>query len=317
MDLVKISAASGTALMAVLVMVSTGASGRAEPTHVELHSTASPEGAQAPVEATSRASEPMPASSSPGPVMAWSAVAPVLPVPQPASRLPLVRPSVDRWSALIDEAAQRFGIPAEWVRGVMQQESAGRTHQNGYPIVSSAGAMGLMQVMPATFAELRARYRLGADPHDPRTNIMAGAAYLREMYDRYGPRNFLAAYNAGPARVDDHLRTGRALPHETRAYTASLMPALVPNAIAVSATTSTGVQDLTSVETLRAAASASVRSVRRRPASSPAASIFIRTAASVSAAASRDAEQVRGGLFVMSSAADRLRPEQVGGTAGN
>ncbi len=314
MDLVKISAASGTALMAALTMVSTGASGRAEPTHVELHPTASPERARTRVEATSHASEPTPSISSPGSIMASTAILPVL---QPASRFPLVRPSVDRWSGLIDEAAHRFGIPTEWVRGVMQLESAGRTHQNGHPIVSSAGAMGLMQVVPATFAELRARYSLGPDPHDPRTNIMAGAAYLREMYDRYGPRYFLAAYNAGPARVDDHLRTGRALSYETRAYTASLMPALVPNAVAVSATTSTSVQDLTSVETLRAAASASSRLVDRRPASPFAASIFVRTAASVSAAASRDAERLRGGLFVTSSAADQRRSTQADGIAEN
>ena len=317
MDLVKISAASGAALMAALVMVSTGASGRAEPTHVELHPTTLPERTWARVEATSQASMPTPSISLPGPMTASTAVASMLPVPQPASRLPLVRPSVDRWSALIDEAAYRFGIPAEWVRGVMSQESAGRTHQNGYPIVSSAGAMGLMQVMPATFAELRARYGLGPDPHDPRTNIMAGAAYLREMYDRYGPRYFLAGYNAGPARVDDHLRTGRALPYETRAYTASLMPALVPNTFAVSATTSTSVQDLISDEALRAAASASSRSVDRRPASLPAASVFVRTAASVSAATPRDAEQSRGGLFVMSSAADPRRSAQADDTTGS
>ena len=317
MDLVKVSAASGAALMAALVMVSTGASGRAEPTYVELHPTALPERTRARVEATPQASEPTPTFSLLGPVMASTAVAPVLPIPQPASRLSPIRPSIDRWSALIDEAAYRFGIPAEWVRGVMQQESAGRTHQNGYPIVSSAGAMGLMQVMPATFAELRARYRLGPDPHNPRTNIMAGAAYLREMYDRYGPRYFLAAYNAGPARVDDHLRTGRALPYETRAYTASLMPALVPNAFAVSATTSTSVQDLTIDGTLWAAASASSRSVYRRPASPPAASIFVRTAASGSAAAARDAEQPRGGLFVTSSAAGQRQSALAGGITGS
>ena len=317
MDLVKISAASGAALMAALVMVSTGASGRAEPTYVELHSTALPERIRAGIKATSQASEPTPTFFLPGPVMASTAVAPVLPVPQPASRFPLVRLSVDRWSALIDEAAQRFGIPAEWVRGVMQQESAGRTHRNGYPIVSSAGAMGLMQVMPTTFSELRIRYGLGPDPYDPRTNIIAGAAYLREMYDRYGPRYFLAAYNAGPARVDDHLRTGRALPYETRAYTASLMPALVPNALAVSATTSTSVQDLTSDETLRAAATALSRSVDRRPASPPAASIFVRTAASDSAAASRDAEQSRGGIFVKSSAAGQRQSALTGGITGS
>ena len=46
--------------------------------------------------------------------------------------------------------------------------------------------MGLMQIMPKTWAELRARYGLGADPFDPRDNILAGAAYIRELHDRYG-----------------------------------------------------------------------------------------------------------------------------------
>ena len=78
-----------------------------------------------------------------------------------------------------------------------------------------------------TWAELRARYRLGRDPFDPRDNIIAGTAYLREMLDRYGTvPAMLAAYNAGPARYDEHLATGRALPAETRAYVALLAPAL-------------------------------------------------------------------------------------------
>src|SRR5690606_28024300 len=93
--------------------------------------------------------------------------------------------------------------------------------------ISSAGAMGLMQVMPATWTELRARYRLGRDPYDPRDNILAGAAYLREMWDRYGNvAAMLAAYNAGPARYDEYLATGRTLPAATRAYVATLVPVL-------------------------------------------------------------------------------------------
>ena len=72
--------------------------------------------------------------------------------------------------------------------------------------------MGLMQIMPKTYAELRARHRLGPDAYDPRDNILAGAAYLREMLDRYGSPGFLAAYNAGPLRYDQHLATGRPLP---------------------------------------------------------------------------------------------------------
>lgn len=82
--------------------------------------------------------------------------------------------------------------------------------------------MGLMQIMPQTYAELRWRYGLGDDPYRPRDNIMAGAAYLREMLDRYGPTGFIAAYNAGPGRVDEYLTTGRPLPDETFRYVAEV-----------------------------------------------------------------------------------------------
>jgi soluble lytic murein transglycosylase-like protein len=121
----------------------------------------------------------------------------------------------------IAEAAQRFGLPEAWIRAVMRVESAFQPRA-----VSHAGAMGLMQVMPQTYAELRGRYGLGADPFHPRDNILAGAAYLREMYDRFGARGFLAAYNAGPARYQQHLIEGRPLPLETRAYVAKLTPAV-------------------------------------------------------------------------------------------
>jgi soluble lytic murein transglycosylase-like protein len=84
--------------------------------------------------------------------------------------------------------------------------------------------MGLMQIMPKTWTELRARYGLGADPFDPRDNILAGAAYIRELYDRCGAPGFLAAYNAGPGRYERHLATGRPLPDETQAYVATLAP---------------------------------------------------------------------------------------------
>jgi membrane-bound lytic murein transglycosylase B len=124
--------------------------------------------------------------------------------------------------AFIAEAAQRFGIPAPWIVAVMRAESA-----NDPRAVSPAGAMGLMQVMPGTWAALRARHGFGDDPHDPRDNILAGTAYLREMWDRYGNvAAMLAAYNAGPGRYDDYLETGRALPAETRAYVAALAPLL-------------------------------------------------------------------------------------------
>jgi hypothetical protein len=130
------------------------------------------------------------------------------------------RPTAVRATAFdtfIAEAAVRFGIPEHWIRAVMQAESAGDPRA-----VSRAGAMGLMQIMPATWAELRAHHGLGADVFDPRDNILAGAAYLREMYDRFGSPGFLAAYNAGPARYAEHLATGRPLPRETRAYMATL-----------------------------------------------------------------------------------------------
>lgn len=125
-------------------------------------------------------------------------------------------------AAHIAEASRRFGIPPGWIVAVMRAESAGDARA-----VSSAGAMGLMQVMPDTWAELRDRYALGRNPYDPRDNILAGTAYLREMWDRYGDiAAMLAAYNAGPARYDEHRSKGRPLPAETRAYVASLAPAL-------------------------------------------------------------------------------------------
>lgn len=58
-----------------------------------------------------------------------------------------------------------------------------------------------MQFMPAAWREPRARYGLGADPCDPRDNILAGATYLPEMHYRFGSPGFLAAYNAGPYRM--------------------------------------------------------------------------------------------------------------------
>jgi membrane-bound lytic murein transglycosylase MltF len=113
----------------------------------------------------------------------------------------------------------------------MQAESGGDARA-----VSPKGAMGLMQIMPETWASLRLRYGLGADPFDPHDNIIAGAAYLRELHDRYGSPGFLAAYNAGPARYEDHLATGQPLPAETRAYVALLAPLIGTGAIDETAT---------------------------------------------------------------------------------
>ena len=124
-------------------------------------------------------------------------------------------------ASIVAEASHRFHIPANWIRAVMHAESQ---HVDD---VSSAGAIGLMQIMPDTWSALRSRYQLGANPFDPHDNIIAGAAYLREMLDRYGNvAATLAAYNAGPSRYDEYVATGRSLPAETRDYVAKLVPIL-------------------------------------------------------------------------------------------
>jgi len=130
-----------------------------------------------------------------------------------------VRAASDPFSAFVTEAARRFGIPAAWIRAVMHVESRGDRRA-----ISPKGAMGVMQLMPDTWAALRVRYGLGRDPFDPRDNILAGAAYLREMHDRYGSPGFLAAYNAGPGRYEDYRDRRRSLPAETIAYVAELLP---------------------------------------------------------------------------------------------
>jgi soluble lytic murein transglycosylase-like protein len=113
----------------------------------------------------------------------------------------------------VDEASRRFGLPKAWILAVMAAESGGQQSA-----VSSKGAMGLMQLMPQTWRELSAELALGDDAFEPRANILAGAAYLRRMYDRFGAPGFLAAYNAGPRRYERFLAGERALPAETRDY---------------------------------------------------------------------------------------------------
>ena len=133
-----------------------------------------------------------------------------------ATRVPAAS---DPFRAFVTEAAQRFSIPAAWIRAVMRAESHGDRRA-----ISPKGAMGVMQLMPDTWAALRVRYGLGRDPFNPRDNILAGAAYLREMHDRYGSPGFLAAYNAGPGRYEDYRDRRRPLPGETIAYVAELLP---------------------------------------------------------------------------------------------
>lgn len=136
----------------------------------------------------------------------------------------LARARIEHWQPFIGEASRQFAIPEPWIRAVMSEESAGRTTLDGRPITSSAGAMGLMQVMPGTYSDLRNRYALGSDSYDPHDNILAGTAYLREMYDRYGYPSLFAAYNAGPKRFDAYLFDGQPLPNETLSYVESILP---------------------------------------------------------------------------------------------
>ena len=126
------------------------------------------------------------------------------------------RGSVSAVSAIrshVEEASRRFLIPSSWIWAVMKIESAGDVRA-----LSNKGAMGLMQIMPGTWSILRRQHHIGADPYDAHDNILAGAAYLRELHDRYGERGFLAAYNAGPGRYEEHLNGRRSLPAETADY---------------------------------------------------------------------------------------------------
>jgi hypothetical protein len=144
--------------------------------------------------------------------------------------------SLQPFAAIVTEASRRFSVPEHWIRAVMHVESGARRRAR-----SSRGAMGLMQIMPRTWKELRARHGLGTDPYDPHDNILAATAYIRELRDRYGTPGFLAAYNAGPGRYERHLATGRPLPEETQAYVAMLAPminrartSVLPGAVASS-----------------------------------------------------------------------------------
>ena len=124
-----------------------------------------------------------------------------------------------RWDDFVTEASKRFGVPQAWIRAVIMAESGGRTMLGeNQPIVSHAGAMGLMQLMPSTYADMRAQHGLGADPFDPHDNILAGTAYLRFLKDKYGYPAMFAAYNDGPGHLDDRIANAGLLPTETIVY---------------------------------------------------------------------------------------------------
>lgn len=148
----------------------------------------------------------------------FSFLLPVIAAPAARAQAAAAHP----YAGHVSEAAQRFGIPDAWIWAVLRVESRGNPRA-----VSPVGAMGLMQIMPATWTMLTMRFGLGGDPYEPRANIHAGAAYLRLMWDRYGDiAAMLAAYNAGPGRVDDWRSSGRRLPAETIAYIAQVAPAI-------------------------------------------------------------------------------------------
>ncbi len=151
---------------------------------------------------------------------------PQVPLPQPIYEAEMAMPvemRIARWAKFIDEASKRFGVPREWIIEVMRQESAGRTVLEGdLPITSIKGAMGLMQVMPETYNDMRADHGLGADAYDPRNSVLAGTAYLRFLHRKYGYPALFAAYNTGPGNLEANLGGKRNLPAETIAYLSNI-----------------------------------------------------------------------------------------------
>ena len=119
--------------------------------------------------------------------------------------------------AVVGKASAQFGLPEAWLRALIAVESGGDRLA-----VSPEGAMGLTQLMPGTWAQMRGQLGLGRDVFDPRDNVLAGAAYLRQLQDRFGAVGGFAAYNAGPGRYAEHLAGGRPLPSETLAYVAAI-----------------------------------------------------------------------------------------------
>lgn len=96
---------------------------------------------------------------------------------------------IDR--AYLDQLSQKYGVPVEWILGVMMQESGGDPNAG-----SSAGARGLMQLMPGTFQEMG----VGDNILDPKQNLEAGVKYLSKMHEQFGDwTKAVGHYNCGPA----------------------------------------------------------------------------------------------------------------------
>jgi len=170
------------------------------------------------------------------PHRARAAVIPLKPRPKPMNSTAFAdeqrmsaRQRMRRWDSFVTAAARRFGVPKAWLYAVMQLESGGATMlSENQPIVSSAGAMGLMQLMPQTYDEMRRQLDLGPDPFDPHDNIFAAAAYLRWLKGRYGYPAMFAAYNDGPGNLQARMRDAGLLPQETRNYLIRINAKLSP-----------------------------------------------------------------------------------------
>ena len=131
-----------------------------------------------------------------------------------------------RFAADITRAAERFVLPRAWICAVIEVESGGHQRLDGVPIVSARGAMGLMQLMPKTFAAMARRYHLPNAPFTARENILAGAGYLHRCYLRFGFPLLFSAYAAGPERVEKFIIHGEPLPRSARDYTLHILHSL-------------------------------------------------------------------------------------------
>lgn len=143
-------------------------------------------------------SQPTRPSSSPTPL---PVIKQELTTPKETLFIPWMPETVKRWSSLISEGAKKYNLDPNLLAVMILVESGGN-----FCAVSSAGATGLMQIMPANY------------PKDnlliPKTNIFDGALYLSGQYKRFGDwEKAVAAYNAGPGRIQ-----GGSIPAETQSY---------------------------------------------------------------------------------------------------
>lgn len=148
---------------------------------------------------------------------------------------------VSDYDDVFDAAAKEWNVDPDLLRAVATQESQGDPNAR-----SKAGAIGLMQIMPGTAKDLGV-----ANPRDPVQSIYGGAKYLSQLLDKYkNPERALAAYNAGPERVDAAIAGRGTLPAETQAYvpavsahykalTSAAQPATAPPPAAGTATSAT------------------------------------------------------------------------------